>query len=1064
MFQFVLWAIKRSRAVLTIMMALVIGGIAAYATIPREADPDIPIPYIYVGVVLPGISPADAERLIIKPLELELRRLTGVEEVISTAAQNYAAVILKFDVSFDKEQALIDVREKVDSARSELPEDAEEPDIREFNAALFPVIMVNLSGDAPERELYQRARSLKDELAALPSVLEAELVGDREEVLEIIIDPRMMEVYGISTGQLFQAINQNNRLIPAGSLDSGKGRFSINVPGLIENIQDIETIAIKSDGDAVIQLSDIAEIRRGFKDPTAFARFNGKPAIAIEVTKRIGANIIDTTRAVRTVTDAYTADWPQTIKVDYSSDFSTIIYDMISGLEISITNAIALVMILVIAALGIRSALLVGIAIPTSFLVGFFIIDILGYTLNLMILFGLVLSVGILVDGAIVIVEYADRKMAEGETRERAYALAASRMFWPVTSSTLTTLAAFGPMLFWPGVSGRFMSYLPITVIIVLTASLLTAMVFLPVLGGLFGKSEQEGDATLTGLAAESDTDVREMPGFTGLYVRFIDWCIVHPGRTLLAAAFVLYSIIALYGQFGRGVEFFIEVEPQQANVFIRARGNLSAQDSDQLTRKVENIILNTPGVGSAFSVSAVSGDSALSGERNQPRDTIGRILVEFAHHSTRKRSSLILADITEAANKIPGIVVEAREREDGPPTGKDVEIEVAGHNFGALVTAASMIRSYLDARSDRLQDIEDTRDLPGIEWSLNINREAAGRFGVDVSTLGGIVQFVTGGVLVGHYRPDDAEDEIDIRARFPFDSRSIDKLDQLTLATASGQIPIAAFIDREAGQKIGQITRKDGMRVINLRANTRIDPETGRKIVADNEVREFQKWLTTIQLPSGVKVELLGANKEQKDAAAFLGRAMIASLFLMFIVLLLQFNSIYHTLVTLSTVILSTIGVLLGMLLTGHLFSVVMTGTGIVALAGIVVNNSIVLIDTFQRLNRDMPSHDAILRAAGQRLRPILITTITTMIGLLPMALHVTVNVVSRSVDHGAPEGFWWVQFATAIIFGLGFSTLLTLILVPVLITLPDRVPAAKAWVKDRLSFRKQQISDGIN
>ncbi len=1053
MFQFVLWAIKRSRAVLTIMMALVIGGMAAYSTIPREADPDIPIPYIYVGVILPGISPADAERLIVKPLELELRRLSGVEEVISTAAQNYGAVILKFDVSFDKDQALIDVREKVDAAKSELPEDAEEPTIREFNAALFPVIMVNLSGDAPERELYQRAQALKDEIAALPSVLEADLVGNREELLEIIIDPRMMEVHGITPNRIYQIIAQNNRLIPAGSIDNGSGRFSINVPGLIEDIQDLETIAIKTDGDAVVRLSDIAQIRRGFKDATAFARYNGKSAISIEVTKRIGANIIDTTADVREVSDAFTANWPETIKVDYSSDFSTVIYDMIGGLEVSITNAIALVMILVIAALGLRSALLVGVAIPTSFLIGFFIIDVLGYTLNLMILFGLVLSVGILVDGAIVIVEYADRKMAEGDTRQRAYALAASRMFWPVTSSTLTTLAAFGPMLFWPGVSGRFMSYLPITVIIVLLASLVTAMIFLPVLGGLFGKSEQEGDEVLSGLAAESDLDVREMPGFTGLYVRFIAKCIEYPGRTLLGAIVLMYGVLSLYGQFGRGVEFFIQMEPHQANVFVRARGNLSAQDSDRLTKRVEAIIINTPGIESAFSVSAVSGDSALSGERNQPRDTIGRILVEFSHFSSRKRSSLILADIEEQANRIPGIYVETRKREDGPPTGKDIEIEISGHDFAALNQAAKIIRGYLDGRTDQVQDVEDTRDLPGIEWSLVVDREAAGRFGVDIGQLGGIVQFVTGGVLVGHYRPDDSEDELDIRARFPVDSRSIDQLDELRVATPSGLVPISAFVTRDAGQKIGQISRKDGLRVINLRANTRIDPETGRKIIADKAVQDFKQWLTGVTLPAGVKVDLLGANKEQRDAAEFLGKAMIASLFLMFIVLLLQFNSIYLSFVTLSTVIMSTVGVMLGMLLTGQLFSVVMTGTGIVALAGIVVNNSIVLIDTFQRLNRDMSSRDAILRAAAQRLRPILITTVTTMIGLLPMALHVTVNVVSRSVEFGAPEGFWWVQFATAIIFGLGFSTLLTLILVPVMITLPERFAHVRHWGRDRLA-----------
>lgn len=1040
MFSFISNAIDRSRAVIAIMLALIVAGMMSYISIPREADPDIPIPYIYVGVSLPGISPTDAERLLIKPLELELRRLTGVEEVISTANQNYAAVILKFDVSFDKDQALIDVREKVNMAKAELPDDAEEPVIREFNASLFPVIMVNLSGEAPEREVYQRARALKDVLAALPNVLEANLVGHREELLEITIDPRKLEIYGITTTQLYRAIGQNNQLVPAGSMQSAQGSFSVSVPGLIERPEDIANISLKTNGDAVVKLSDVAEIRRGFKDATSYARFNGKPTIGIEVTKRLGSNIIETTQMVRDVTKDFTANWPSSISVDYSSDFSSIIFDMIGGLEVSITNAIALVMILVIAALGLRSALLVGFAIPASFLIGFFIISLMGHTLNMMIMFGLILSVGILVDGAIVIVEYADRKMAEGLHRKQAYAMAAARMFWPITSSTATTLAAFAPILFWPGVSGKFMSYLPITVIIVLTGSLLTAMVFLPVLGGLFGKSEQDGDDVLSGLAAESNLNILEMPGFTGRYVRFIDWCIRRPVRVLAAGVITLISIVFFYGQSGKGVEFFIEIEPHQANVYVRARGNISANEASALIRRVEAIVLQTPGISAAFSQSISTSENGGGGDRNQPRDTIGKILIEFTHYTTRPPATQIIRELEMKSRSIPGIIVEVSEREDGPPTGKDLEIEVAGHDFGSLDRAASMVRDYMESRTNQLQDIEDSRNLPGIEWNLLVDREAAGRFGVDIAALGGIVQFVTNGVLVGHYRPDDADDEIDIRARFPAESRSLDALDQLRIGTANGFVPITNFVSRQPEQRIGQISRKDGLRIVNIKANTQVNPETGSKILATTAVSDFQEWLNQQTLPAGSKVSILGANKEQQDAAAFLGRAMLASLFLMFIILLLQFNSIYLTMMTLSTVILSTIGVLLGMALTGQRFSVVMTGTGIVALAGIVVNNSIVLIDTYQRLVRNMSPYAAVLRAAGQRLRPILLTTITTMIGLLPMAMHASVNVLTREIEYGSPGGSWWVQFATAIVFGLGFSTLLTLIMVPVLIALPSR------------------------
>ena len=414
MYRFITAAMGRSRAVLTILAALLLGGLSSYLTLPREADPDIPIPVVYVGVVLPGISPADAERLLVKPMELELRTLTGLKEMQSISAQNYGAVLLEFDVSFDEDQALLDVREKMDQVRSELPDDAEEPDVREFNAGLFPVIMVNLTSSDSERELYRHAKMLKEEIAGMPNVLEAKLVGQREEVLEIVIDPRAMENYNITADELYSVLARNNQLIPAGSIDSGQGRFSLSVPGLVESEADIRQIPIKSRGDAVVQLSDIAEVRRTFKDQDVYARFNGEPTISIEVVKRLGANIVETTQQVRTLSTEYTADWPETIEVDFSSDISDFIFEMIGSLETSISNAIMLVMILVIAALGLRSALLVGLSIPTSFLVGFLIVDMMGMTLNMMIMFGFILSVGILVDGAIVVVEYADRKMAEG--------------------------------------------------------------------------------------------------------------------------------------------------------------------------------------------------------------------------------------------------------------------------------------------------------------------------------------------------------------------------------------------------------------------------------------------------------------------------------------------------------------------------------------------------------------------------------------------------------------------------------------------------------------------------
>ena len=1042
-YNFITGAISRSRAVLTILAALLIGGIASYVTLPREADPDIPIPIIYVGVVLPGISPSDAERLLVKPMELELRTLTGLKEMRSMGGQNIGAVILEFDVSFDKDQAMLDVREKMDQVRAELPDDAEEPNIQEFNAGLFPVIMVNLTSTGSERELYTHAKKLKEEITGMPAVLEAKLIGHREEVLEVIIDARAMENYNITASELYNTLTRNNQLVPAGSIENDGGRFALSVPGLIEDATDVYQLPIKSQGDAVVRLSDVADIRRSFKDQEVTARFNGEPTISIEVTKRLGSNIVDTTAEVRKVATAFTQDWPENIEVDFSSDISSFIFEMLGSLEISISNAIMLVMILVIAALGLRSALLVGLSIPTSFLFGFLIVDLMGMTLNMMIMFGFILSVGILVDGAIVVVEYADRKMAEGLDRREAYALASSRMFLPILSSTGTTLAAFGPMLFWPGVSGKFMSYLPITVIILLSASLVTAMVFLPVVGGLIGKSEQVGDETLTSLAGDNKLYVTSITGATGRYLRFLKMCINWPLATVGVAVAILVAVVIAYGKFGAGVEFSASIEPYQANVIVKGRGNISVEEADRATKLVENIVLQTPGIKSAFTQAGPNlggGGGRSMGDGELPPDMIGMIRIEFTHFTTRPPATQIMKDITERSRSLGGIEVEVKEREQGPPQGKGIEVEISGQDLTALTMTANRIKNYLRGRDDMYTEVQDTLPLPGIEWNLSVDREAAGRFQADILTIGNVVQLVTNGILVGHYRPDDSDDEIEIRARYPNDARSFDQLDQLRVLTPSGNVPLANFVTREPVKKRDTISRVDGKRIIEVKAAMTINPETGQEFLATELENDFLQWLSTQELPGGVSVRLRGANEEADAAAAFLGKAMIASLMLMFIILLMQFNSLYCTLLTLSTVVLSTIGVLLGMTLTGQTFSVIMSGTGVVALAGIVVNNSIVLIDTYQRLlETGLDKVDVVLKAAGQRLRPILLTTITTMIGLFPMAIQASVDVANRTVQMGEPTAAWWVQLSTAIIFGLGFSTLLTLILVPVLLTLPD-------------------------
>ncbi|MDO8422805.1 MAG: efflux RND transporter permease subunit, partial [Parvibaculum sp.] len=407
-------AMSHARTVMTAMILLVVAGILSYIAIPKEADPDIPIPIFYVSILHHGISPEDSERLLVRPMETELRSLEGLEDITAIASQGHAGILLEFDVNFDKDAALQDVREKVDLARAKLPSDTEEPTVREFNTALFPVLIVTLSGDVPERTLYEAARRLKDEVEAVPTVLQAELVGHREELLEVVVDPAKLESYNVSQASLINIVALNNRLVAAGNIDTGQGRFSVKVPGLFETREDVLSLPVKTSGDGVVTLSDIADIRRTFKDPEGFAQFNGHPAIAIEITKRIGTNIIENNDQVRAAVAAATKGLNPAIEINYTLDASNWIHRSLGSLESSITTAIVLVMIVVVAALGMRSALLVGFAIPTSFMIGFFFLSTAGYTINMMVMFGMLLAVGMLVDGGIVVVEYADRKMSEG--------------------------------------------------------------------------------------------------------------------------------------------------------------------------------------------------------------------------------------------------------------------------------------------------------------------------------------------------------------------------------------------------------------------------------------------------------------------------------------------------------------------------------------------------------------------------------------------------------------------------------------------------------------------------
>ncbi|MEL6473279.1 MAG: efflux RND transporter permease subunit [Pseudomonadota bacterium] len=1030
-------AINLSRMVLAILVVALIAGTATYRTLPKEADPDVPIPFVGVTVPLEGASPEDVERLIVRPIESEVQGIEGLKQIDSFALEGAGQVILEFEVTFDQDQAVQDVREKVDLAKRDFPEEALEPVITEINAALFPILVINIYGEAPERGLYRLARELQDEVEGLEGVLEARLSGEREEVLEIIVDPAKLETYNLSYQEIAAAVTNNNRLVPAGRIDMGEGRFPVKVPGLIKTAEDAFNLPIKQSGDAVVTLADVADVRRTFKDREVYASFNGEPSVQIQIVKRTGANILDTVAEVHEIVERSEAAWPATVQASLTSDMSEMIDKQLGQLQASIAVAVVLVMIIVVAALGLRSAAMVGLAIPGSFVMAFLLLGVFGYTINMMVMFGMVIAVGILVDGAIVVVEYADRKMAEGLDRRDAYAMAAKRMFWPIVASSATTLAAFFPFLFWDSMVGKFMAYLPITLIFVLAASLVMALIFLPVLGSVVGGRAHEDGADDLAAVSGAEGDPLDAPGWLGTYARGTAGLIARPLLVTGAAIALIFSIFSWFAATPHKSELFLDVEPEQLYVFVRAQGNLSADEEYEIVRRVEQRLLGIDGIES-MSVSTGSegsGSFNFDGVSSPPQDTVGRILLNLRDREQGYDGRVTEREIRDTLSGVPGIRTEVQKLEQGPPTGKDVQIALRSNNGDALAVVAEEVRGFVDSM-DGLIEVEDSRPLPGIEYRLSVDRAQAGKFGVDVAQVGAAVQLVTNGILVGRYRPDDALDEVDIRVRLPEDARSVEAIDRLKIATAAGQVPLSQFVTRAPAPKVAKIERRDNKRLILVRANAEVQGDGAAK------VQEVRDWLATANLDPRVEVTFEGADEDAAEAAAFFETAALAALFLMGIILLWEFNNFYHVVLTLSAVILSTAGVLIGIQVILPYISILMVGVGIVALAGIVVNNNIVLIDTFQRLRRDgRTGEQAAIAAAAQRIRPILLTTSTTICGLLPMVFMLNVNFREGSIGVGGVTAEWWVPLATAVVFGLGFSTLMTLIVTPVWLAAPEKL-----------------------
>lgn len=1027
-------AFSRSRTVVLVMVALILSGFWAYVSIPKESMPEVDIPIFIVNVTYSGVSAEDAAKLLAEPIERQVNSLDGLRTMTTKASEGFASVQLEFRPGFDQDSALQSVKDAVDDASPDIPQDADGPFVREIDMSMFPILTVALSGQVPERELIRLGRQLADRIETVSGVLQADLTGDREDQLEVLIDPLAMETYGISPGQLAQAVQANNQLIAVGSFDTGAGRLGVSIPGTVVRLDEIMSIPVLVSGNTVLRVQDLAEVRQTFKDPTSYARIDGQPALAIDVRKSAGANVIDTVAAVRAEVDAASAQWSDQVQVAYMNDQSVEMRDLLSDLQNNVIAAVVLVMLVTVLFLGVRASLLVAVAIPGSFLGGILVIWALGFTLNVIVLFALILVVGMLVDGAIVVVEMGERLIAKGHNKFDAFRMAAQRMAWPITASTATTLAVFFPLLFWPGLAGQFMFYLPATMIATLLMSLAMALIFVPVTGTVLGGG---GDGTLS-------ADDGEVPSAMN---RFSRWTVRRPGTTLGLAILGLLTVFYAYSLLGRGVDFFPATDAERAQVQITANGNLSVQEADQLVRLVERRVIGVEGVESVYARTIGSVEERVRASLSS--DVIGQIQVEFVNWQSRPRSGELIDEMRALTESLPGLGIQVEAAASGPAASRPVQIEVSAGDRASLQAAAERIEQLM-IEAGSFVDIANDTPRPNPEIRLVVDREESARYGVDMDTIGTAVRLLTNGVSLGTYLPDFADEEVDIALRYPPEQRNFENLANLRVNVAAGQVPISNVVQIIPAPAPAAITR------VAARETQTLSAELAPGTTLTAELARITAAIAEADLPDTVDVSFGGEIEDQQEAMTFLVGAFLVALFLMFTILLIQMNSFYQAFLILTAIVFSIAGVFLGLMIRQEPFSIVMSGIGIMALAGVVVNNNIVLIDAYnEHRGNGVAPDDAARRAAAERFRPVLLTAGTTVIGLLPMVLGMTIDFTGRDLFFGAPSGQFWIQLSTGIAGGLVVATAVTLLLTPTLLAWDGR---RRLRAVDRAARRREK------
>ena len=1020
-------AIKNRTSVFMMMLLIVIAGVFSYVTLPREAAPDVKIPVILVTTIYEGVSPADVESSVTNKIESELTGLKGVKEITSSSAEGVSIITIEFLPEVEVSDALQYVRDKVDLAKRELPIDAEEPSLTEINVAEFPILMVNISGEISPVRLKLIADDLEDAIEEnIPEVLDVDVLGGLEREIRLEMDPHRVAAYRMATEELISLIPSEHVNISAGGLETAGTKFNVRVPSEVAEPEEIDAFVVTARGGKPVYLLDVATVRDTFKDRTSYARLNGVESITLSVQKRVGANIVDIVDRVNVILDEARRQAPKGVRFEVTLDQSDDIRMMVADLENNILSGLILVLIVLVAFMGLRSSAIVALAIPISMLMSFAVLQMLGYTLNMIVLFSLILALGMLVDNAIVIVENIYRHRTLGKGRIQAAMVGASEVAWPVITSTATTLAAFSPMIFWPGIMGDFMKYLPITLIITLSSSLFVAMVISPTVCSVFSAAR-----------GQRKPDREEHHPFVAAYRALLSSALRYWYATLLVVLCVLVALGIAYGKWGRGVELFPDIDPRFGIINVRMPQGTNIEESNRVARLIEGRIRPYLGemkymvtnVGSAGSGGFMSSDAGGS--------HIVNVTLIFRDFEDRERPSTeALKEIRALLADIPGAEIKVQKQEEGPPTGAPVTVRIIGKRFADLEAVSGRVQHQIE-------------DIPGLvnlrsdwmatrpELAFEVSRRRAALLGSSPFVIGQYLKAALFGREVGIYR--QLTEEYDITLRLPLSfRRNIEDLVQRRVPGPGGvPVPLTTLGQFKYTGGMGTIRHINQKPVITLTADA--EGRSGEEVLQDVQAR-----LAKLSLPGGVEIRYAGEKEEQEKAQEFLSQAFVVALLLIVIILVMQFNTLSAPLIIMTTVMLSMIGVLAGLLITHMRFGVIMTGVGVISLAGVVVNNAIVLLDyTRQLQRRGMELIEATLRAGATRLRPVLLTAVTTILGLIPMATGVSFDFRRMEIAWKSESSQWWTSMATAVIFGLSFATLLTLVIVPTLYVILYRLAA---------------------